>query len=81
MSEPPHGHNYGRKRSMEGTWVSLETDDVQREGGLVEVRKHGTRYTAQKIGCACELCREWKREHSRKARAHDVTTPNSRGGV
>jgi hypothetical protein len=26
MSEPPHGHNHGRKRGMDGSWQTLETD-------------------------------------------------------
>lgn len=69
MAEPPGGHNHGRERGENG-WRPLETPGVDRpsEKHYVDPRKHGIAYTASKIGCGCDLCREWRRNRKRDQR-------------
>lgn len=78
MSEPPGGHNHGRKKN-DGQWFPLEALEIHEHGDAFPVeeqsasikryvdrpRTHGTAYTYRKIGCRCGLCRDWKAQ-SRK---------------
>lgn len=81
MSEPPGGHNHGRKRG-EGGWVSLETFGFD-EGDLEYVvndplfrrrtrydshAPHGTRSRYVNGRCRCEDCRRANREYIRQLR-------------
>lgn len=79
MEEPPGGHNHGRKRGMDGRWVSLETQDVA-EGELTylihdpEYRdtqryEHGTRSRYVHGDCRCGACRRANRDYMRARRA------------
>lgn len=84
MTEPPGGHNHGRRRG-EGGWVSLETNGYD-HGDLDEVipdplfgqgrrlRRssegipHGTFGGYTNHRCRCDLCRAANREHQRRRR-------------
>lgn len=76
MTEPPHGHNHGRATingipldGLSTNWRTLETEgvdspSVKRDQGS---RRHGTAYAYRRIGCRCDLCKEWKRgENARR---------------
>lgn len=78
MSEPPGGHNHGRKRGAEGGWRSLEehfetalpyiVDDPEwgkgrrRKKNPLEIR-HGTRHAYTVDRCRCEICRKANAEY------------------
>lgn len=74
MEEPPGGHNHGRARTVSGGWHTLETpgESIPSFKRYADSRKHGTAYTYRKIGCRCELCREWKAASMRRYRRRDL---------
>lgn len=87
MSEPPGGHNHGRKRGAEGGWVPLDEDLAQayeahltvepepqayhRPSKPFDTIRHGTRAGYTNDGCRCEECRAAEREYRRTYRTRE----------
>ena len=66
MSQPPGGHNHGRKQT-EGGWSPLETDPIDIPSWKRDPvpTPHATDYAYRKLRCRCEICRAWKASQDR----------------
>jgi hypothetical protein len=84
MSEPPGGHQHGRKRGGDGGWIELEEnlagayeEDLTIEPAQQAYHRpvkpedtiaHGTFGSYNQDGCRCEVCRTFMRDYRRQHR-------------